>query len=167
MASNAWTSLPLALVLASCGSVPDAAVPADAGLEAAALARGLVRESGDAPPSGLFARDGDRVCLVAAGGAVRLGVVSRYADGTGCAATGVAQSNAGTLDVTLGARGDCAFAARYDGQRIVFPARMPAGCERFCSPRASLSALSVERLSDSGAEAQALRDRDGRAPCAG
>jgi hypothetical protein len=165
MASNGWTSAFLALVLTGCGSVPEAVTPADAGLEAAALARGLVRGTGDAPPSGLFARDGDRVCLVPTGKAVRFGVVSRYADGTGCAATGVARAGSGALDVTLGARGDCAFAAQYDGARIVFPARLPVGCDRFCSPRASLSAVSVERLSDSVAEAQALRDRDGRGLC--
>jgi hypothetical protein len=164
---NAWISGMLAAALTGCGGGgADPAAPTVASLEDAARARGLAREPSDAPTTGLFVRGGDRLCLADRGGGVRIGVVSDYSDGIACSATGVASTTRENLSVTLGSRGDCRFDAQYDGVRIVFPAAMPAGCARFCAPRASLSALSVERLSDSIAEAEALRDPRERLLCA-
>lgn len=165
--SKNWASLWLAAALAGCGAPDgDRTVPTDAGLEAAARARGLTTDPGDAPLTGLFARGNDRICIVGQDAFARIGVSSDYGDGIACAATGIVTAGRGKLAVTLGSRADCRFDAQYDGVRIVFPARLPSACQRFCSPRASLSALSVERLSDSAAEAGALRDMRKRLLCA-
>lgn len=154
-----------ALALADCGEEPREAGGNTVSLEAAARARGLVVDPADAPLSGLYARGNDRLCMVEQGGAARIGMVSDFGDGLACAATGVARRSADSLSVELGAANDCAFEAQFDGEHIVFPARLPEGCKRFCAPRASLSALSVGRLSASAPEAAALRDPNGRLLC--
>lgn len=136
-------------------------------LEVAARARGLIVDPADAPLTGLYARASDRLCLIEQGGAARIGMVSDYGDGLACAATGVARRSGESLYVELGAANDCAFEAQFDGERIVFPAKLPDSCKRFCDPRASLSAFSVERLSASASEASALRDPRGRLLCPG
>ncbi|HTG37912.1 hypothetical protein [Sphingomonas sp.] len=167
MRCRRWISA-AALLLSACGGGADAPVADDeARLEAAAIARGLVREAADAPLTGLFVRDNDRMCLIEQGAGARIGIVSDYDGGGACAAAGAAIRNGGGVRITLGAAGDCTFDAAFDGNRIAFPARLPAGCRRFCSARSSLSAVSVTRLSDSAAEAAALRDNRGRLLCDG
>lgn len=159
-----WISA--ALLLAGCGGAEaPRTAPDAAGLEAAAKARGLIVDPADAPLTGLFTRENDRLCVVEQGDAARIGIVSDYGDGLACAARGIARRRGDTLAVELGAAGDCSFTAQFDGERVVLPARLPAGCARFCAPRASLSALSVERLSSSESEAAALRDARGRLLC--
>ncbi|PCD03227.1 hypothetical protein COC42_02070 [Sphingomonas spermidinifaciens] len=165
MASKRWISLIAALALAGCGDRAPKAASNAVSLEAAARSRGLVVDPADAPLTGLYARDSDRLCLVEQGGAARIGVVSDYGEGLACAATGVARRSGDSLSIELGATGDCTFTAQFDGERIVFPARLSDGCRRFCGPRASLSAFSVERLSASASEASALRDPQGRLLC--
>ncbi|WP_315760188.1 hypothetical protein [Sphingomonas sp. Y38-1Y] len=166
MASKRWISL--ALLLGACGGGTPAGEggATDAGLEEAARERGLVGDPGQAPLTGLYARATDRICIVERGGGARIGIVSDYGDGLACAAAGTATRRSEAIAVELGTTGDCRFDAAFDGERIVFPARLPDGCARFCSPRASMSAVSVERLSASASEASALRDHRDRAVCA-
>ncbi|MBB5698973.1 hypothetical protein [Sphingomonas yantingensis] len=166
MASKRSISLVAALLLAGCGQGAPKAGNA-VSLEVAARARGLIVDPADAPLTGLYARANDRLCLIEQGGAARIGMVSDYGDGLACAATGVARRSGESLSVELGAANDCAFEAQFDGERIVFPAKLPDSCKRFCDPRASLSAFSVERLSASASEASALRDPRGRLLCPG
>ncbi|WP_174298817.1 hypothetical protein, partial [Sphingomonas bacterium] len=124
---------------------------------------------GRARATGLYASDEDRLCVVpaASGGAgYRIGVLVRYDEAHGCTARGTAARTGDRLDVDLGqGEGDCRFVARFEGDRIVFPADLPPGCDRRCTGRASLGALAVERLGDGIAEASAQRDRSGRSLC--
>ena len=132
-------------------------------LEAAAVAAGLVVDPAARSPVGSWARETDRACVVPGqGGDLRLGVLIDYGAGQGCAASGTMRRQGTRLDVSLP---DCRFQAQFDGERIVFPAELPRACERLCTGRASLAALSVEQLSGSVAEARNLRAPDGRLLC--
>ena len=100
------------------------------------------------------------------GRAYRIGALVRYDDAQGCTARGTATRTADRLDIELDA-GGCRFTARFEGDRVAFPAELPAGCDRRCTGRASLGALTAERLSDGTAEALAQQDAGGRPLCAG
>lgn len=156
-----------ALLLAGCHAAPSAAprgtTPGD-GLEAAAEAAGLVTDSARVDPVGVYARDTDRVCVVPGGaGAYRVGALISYDGAQACAAIGTATRTSDRLDVRFG---ECRFAARFEGDRVSFPAELPAACAALCTGHATMAALDVERLSDSPAEAAALRDPKGTALCA-
>jgi len=155
-------------LLAACSQAPAPALKDQASgnpLERAAIAAGLVQTS-DGDASGVFAREGDRLCLLDTGrGAMRMGATIDYGDGQGCTASGTAVRAGDVLHVSLGPRGDCTFDAAYESDRIAFPGALPAACQRLCRGRASLAALDVERLSDSPAEATALADDGGRPLC--
>ena len=158
----------LALVLAGCsgGGEGGNAVQASADLERAAIARGLVRDPDEMRLAGLYARDTDRVCVrPRAGETARIGVFVDYGDGITCSATGSVRQEGETLHLALGQAGGCAFEARFDGTAIRFPGTVPAACASLCAKRASLSGLEVTLLSESDAEAAALRDAGGRRLC--
>ncbi len=152
------------LLTAGCHAAPQAA---DAGagsrLERAAVAAGLVVDPASRSIVGAWARDTDRACIVPGDGKEsRLGVLVDYGAGQGCAGSGTVKRNGAALDVRLG---DCRLTARFDGERIVFPAEVPAACDSLCVGRASLAALTVERQSESVSEALSLRAPSGRTLC--
>ena len=152
----------MVLALAGCSEAPSGPTVSQAqDLETAAIERGLIRNPGETGIEGLYARDTDRLCIVGD----RIGASVDYGDGIACSAAGAVERTGERLRVTLGA--DCAFDARYDGARVIFPATVPQACRRLCTGRASFAALDVERLSDSTAEAAAMRDVRGRTPCRG
>jgi len=156
-----------ALLLAGCsgGQAPaNAGQPQD--LESAAIERGLVRDPQETELAGVYARDTDRLCIVATGLDYRLGAHVDYGDGITCSASGTLSRVGGTLHVELGGSDACSFDARFDGERIRFPGALPDGCSAFCARRASFAGLEVTRMSDSTAEAQAMRDTAGRRLCA-
>lgn len=154
----------LALVaLAGCDRPPSAAPPLSAGpaLEQAARARGLVADPAASAPGGLYASATDRLCLVAQGREYRIGALVDYGDGQSCLARGTARGRD-----RIEARFDgCRLTASLEGDRISFPAVLPAGCERLCRGRASLAALSADRLSPSEAEARSAAAPDGAPLC--
>lgn len=155
--------------LAGCsgesGSVTAAQASTD--LERAAIARGLVRDPAEMRLAGLYARDTDRVCIrPREGGDARIGAFVDYGDGITCSGVGTVRQEGETLHVTLGQPGACAFDARFDGAAIRFPGTVPVGCAALCAKRALLSGLEVTLLSESDAEAAALRDAGGRRLCA-
>lgn len=151
-----------ALLLSGCGEVPRQAATNNAGLEAAAIERGLIHAPADVPLTGVFAGRKGRLCLMAQGR--RIGVsTDNGADGH-CAATGTFDRRGDGLAVMFG---DCRFDAEYAGARIAFPGRLPDECTRLCDGTASFADLRVERLSDSASEATALRDHRERSLCEG
>lgn len=158
----------LALSLAACssgGSGSNTATPQD--LESAAIERGLVTDPDDSDLTGLYARDTDRVCVVRDRDSYRIGAFVDYGDGLSCTGTGTVSRAGEALSVTLTGKNGvtCSFDARFDGAHIRFPATVPPECAKFCGPRASFAALSVERLSESAAEARALRSAEGKRLC--
>ena len=158
---------PLALLLlAACQRGEPAATGNSAGdrIEAAARGSGLVIDPATRPLTGSWARETDHACIVPAGGQSRIGVVIDYGEGQACAGRGTVRQDGGALDVRLGA---CRLRATFDGERIVFPGAVPATCDRLCTGRASLAAMTVDRLSDSASEAATLRAPNGRLLCAG
>lgn len=158
--------LPLfAVLLSGCGQGPaKTTIPDSAGarLETAAQAAGLVADP-NAPLEGYWARDTDRVCVVGTQRTNRIGVSVDYGEDQTCAASGTVERTARALKIKLGT---CAFDARSDGDRIIFPAELPEACDLLCSGRASLAALSVDRVSESRSEASTLRSTKGRLLCA-
>ncbi len=158
--------LALALLLAACGerAADRTADTPGARIEAAAVAQGLVADPTRATLVGSWARDTDRLCVVGAeGGEQRIGAVVDYGEGQSCSAAGTVRRAGDRLRVTF-AR-DCRFDARFEGERITFPADLPQGCEKLCDGRASLAALTAERLSAAASEAATLRGRGGRPLC--
>lgn len=157
-----------ALLLASCSNGQgggDARQPQD--LESAAIERGLVSAPGDREIAGVYARDGDRLCIVPAGDAWRVGAHVDYGDGIACSTTGTLRREGRALALRLGQDQGCAFTARLDGETIRFPGALPDGCKRFCRGRASYAGLVARRMSESIAEARAMRDPAGARPCGG
>ncbi|TXC70713.1 hypothetical protein FSB78_07010 [Sphingomonas ginsenosidivorax] len=158
--------LVLALLLDGCGGPATSAADDSAGaqLEAAATRAGLVADP-KGSIQGSWARDTDRLCVVESGsGASRIGVTVDYGEGQGCTASGTVSRSGDRLRVAFAG---CRFEARFDGDRIRFPADLPTDCEKLCTGRASLAALSVDRLSDSRSEAGALRSAKGALLCGG
>lgn len=154
----------MALLLAGCQRPPAADDSPGGKLEAAAIARGLVADPAKASLTGAWAGDTDRICVMPVGEALQLGASVDYGEGQACAASGTVERKAGKLRVRFG---DCRFDASFDGDRIVFPAELPEVCARYCNGRASLTALAVERQSESVSEAASLRGPDGKLLCAG
>lgn len=157
------------LALAACSGgapAPENAVQPQE-LERAAVERGLVRDPRDTELGGLYARDTDRVCIVGDGSGYRIGAFVDYGDRITCSGSGKVNRVGEMLHVELGESGECSFEARFDGERIRFPGNVPDGCARLCARRASFAGLEVSRLSESKAEAAALRDSAGRPLCGG
>ena len=155
----------LGLLLAACTQAePPPEDTPGARLEQAAIARGLVPDPRRGALHGSWASDTDRLCIVPAGQATRIGASIDYGEGQGCAASGDVERDGTSLRVRFG---DCRFDASYDGERITFPPTLPPACERLCSGRASLTALTVEQVSQSVSEAAMLRGPNGRMLCAG
>lgn len=133
-------------------------------LETAAILRGLVRDPADRDIVGLYARDTDRVCIVRRDGRYRIGATVDYGEGHGCNAAGEVSRSRGVLRIRL--TEDCRFDARFDGERITFPADLPEKCAQACNRRATMAALDAIRLSESAAEASTMRSANGEMPCA-
>ncbi|MEN2786701.1 hypothetical protein ACFOKI_01625 [Sphingomonas qilianensis] len=159
------------LLLAGCtppsAPTPSATPTPAAGLEAAAIEAGLITDPASNDITGLYARDSDRVCIVPAATDYRIGVSIDHGDGPACDGSGTVARTGDALAVDFPAAPGCSFAARFDADRIVFPGQVPDACRALCRARASIAALSVDRLSDSASEASALRDTKGRLLCGG
>ncbi|MCP4619895.1 MAG: hypothetical protein GY844_26095 [Bradyrhizobium sp.] len=158
----------LALFLAACSGgtkqTDKAQPPQD--LERAAIERGLVRNPADTDIAGLYARDTDRICIVPDEQlGYRIGAFVDYGDRITCSGSGRASRVGEALHIELGEDGSCSFDARYDGDKITFPGALPDGCNRYCAKRASYAGLEVTRLSESAAEAAAMRDTNGKRLC--
>ena len=156
-----------ALLLAACsgGDAPNTQQPQD--LESAAIERGLVGDPTARDIAGVYARDTDRVCIVPQGEGYRIGVQVDYGDGNVCTASGTLDRSGTRLRVRLGLGEVCRFTARIEGETIRFPGALPDRCKSFCRGRATLTAIHAARMSDSAAEAAAVRDAAGRQLCGG
>lgn len=144
------------------------ATPAPTGLEAAAIQAGIIPDPASTDITGLYARETDRVCIVPSATAYRIGVTVDFDDSEHCSGSGVVTRVGETLHVTLDTArtaAGCRFDARFEGDRIVFPGRLPAGCQAVCQDRASIAGLALDRLSDAASEASTLRDPRGKLLC--
>jgi hypothetical protein len=154
-----------ALLLAACSGAqtPNAQQPQD--LESAAIERGLIPGPGGGEIAGVYARDTDRLCIVPEGDAYRIGAHVDYGEGIACSTAGTLRRSGGRLRIRFGDGEECSFDASIDGETIRFPGALPDGCKTFCAGRASYAGLQAARLSDSIAEAAAMRDTAGRRLC--
>lgn len=141
--------------------------PEPTGLEAAAIEAGVIPDPNGTDITGLYVSEADRVCIVPSATSYRIGVTVDYDDREHCGGTGVVSRSGETLHVAFDTRraADCSFDARFEGDRIVFPGRLPAGCQALCTQHATLSGLALDRLSESASEASTLRDSRGKLLC--
>ncbi len=135
-------------------------------LETAAIAAGVIADPANTDMTGLYARDTDRVCVVPDRLNYRIGAFVDYGDRQNCSGSGTVTRVGEALHISFAGAPGCDFDARFEGDRIVFPGRMPQACERLCGQRASFAALDVRRLSDSVSEATTLRDSKRKLLCA-
>ncbi|MGL4314147.1 MAG: hypothetical protein ACRCSO_09170 [Sphingomonas sp.] len=165
------TALAMAVaMLAAChkgGQAPAAQPSATPDLETAAIAAGVIPDPANSDLTGLYARDTDRVCLVPGQLNFRIGAYVDYGPAQSCAGSGSATRSGELLHVRFDGADGCEFDARYEGDRIVFPAVVPSGCAKLCHGRASFAALDVALLSNSLSEAAAMREGKGRLLCGG
>ena len=157
------------LLIAGCSDStpqPGGNATAATGLEAAAIEAGVIPDPDNSDITGLYARDTDRVCVVPAATGFRIGVFVDYGDKVRCSGSGTVTRAGEKLEIAFAGAG-CSFDARFEGDRIVFPGRLPDACRKLCAARASLAALDVSRLSDSVSEASTLRDGNGTPLCNG
>ena len=155
------------LLLASCSkpaAIKDAA-PEQVDLERAAIAAGVVRDPADTDLTGLYARETDKVCIVPDTVGYRIGALVDYGERQSCAGAGRVTRSGETLHVEFDGAPGCSIEARFDGERIDFPGRVPAACGKLCSARASFAALDAVLQSNAIAEARTLRDPRGKALC--
>jgi len=160
--------LPFLIVLASCSDEAPkapAARPVPTDLESAAIAAGVIPDPANTDITGLYARDTDRLCVVPDRLNFRIGAFVDYGDQQNCSGSGTVTRVGENLHVVFNGADGCDFDARFEGDRIVFPGRLPQACEKLCSRRASLAALDVSRLSQSVSEASTLRDAKGKLFC--
>lgn len=158
------------LLMAGCsGSQPQPTNNATAatGLEAAAIEAGVIPDPNNTDITGLYARDTDRVCVVPTATAYRIGVFVDYGDQVSCGGSGTVTRAGEKLQLEFEGVDGCSFEARFEGDRIVFPGRLPDACQKLCTQRASMGALDVGRLSESVSEASTLRDGKGKLLCSG
>jgi len=144
---------------------PTGNAAAPIGLEAAAIEAGVIPDPKNSDITGLYERDTDRVCVVPSATAYRIGVFVDYGDQQNCGGSGVVTRVGEHLHVEFDKVDGCSFDARFEGDRIVFPGRLPEACQKLCLRRASLAGLDVSRLSESVSEASTLRDAKGRLLC--
>lgn len=87
------------LVLAGCSQeATPSSEPEGATLEQAAIARGVVRDPATAQPVGLYAREGDRLCITTG----RIGTFVDYGEGIGCSAHGTYSRDGERMRVDFG-----------------------------------------------------------------
>lgn len=153
----------ITLLLCACSPAPLPPGPPTADLDSAAITRGVIRDPGSLLSTGLYAREGDRMCIVERDDGNRIGAFIDYGDGIGCVGQGRMTRNDNSLSINLG--GGCVFAASFDGDAVRFPGAIPKPCQRLCRGRASFAGLDLQWLSGSRSEAEALRDRTGRPLC--
>ncbi|OYY71226.1 hypothetical protein [Sphingomonas sp. 28-63-12] len=160
----------LAMQLCACSNDSKAPPPrpqasAAPDLESAAIAAGVIPDPANTDITGLYARDTDRVCVVPDQLNYRIGAFVDYGDQQSCSGSGTVTRVGEALHITFSRAEGCDFDARFEGDRIVFPGRLPQACEKLCARRASFAALDVRRLSESLSEASTLRDTKGRLLC--
>ena len=118
------------LLLTGCsGSAPQPGgnTTAATSLEAAAIEAGVIPDPNNSDITGLYARDTDRVCVVPAATGYRIGVFVDYGDKVRCSGSGTVTRGGEKLRLDFGGTG-CSFDARFEGDRIVFPGRLPDAC---------------------------------------
>ncbi|OYY78623.1 MAG: hypothetical protein B7Y43_05125 [Sphingomonas sp. 28-62-20] len=160
----------LALGLAGCSgeSKPPSPQPrpsAAPDLESAAIAAGVIADPANTDITGLYARDTDRICVVPDQLNYRIGAFVDYGDQQSCSGSGTVTRVGEALHINFAGAAGCDFDARFEGDRIVFPGRLPQACEKLCARRASFAALDVRRLSESVSEASTLRNPKGKLLC--
>lgn len=151
----------LLLLLAGCDAQENTSrnEPDNAGaaLERLAVEKGLIPDPESLSLEGRFETQSelgtDKFCAVAEGDAgYRVGFLSVYGPESKCEGQGTATQEGDSVRIVLEGKGNCSFAASYDGIVLRFPGEVPKGCATYCSANASMSGTRYYFV-DPGAEA--------------
>ncbi len=147
----------LLLPLAACGTESRRATEPHAGNENVTAVPPVQTDD----PVGLFEDRRDPVasqlCVVGDGPEYRFGLILRSATGA-CGGAGTLTRNGARIRLEMAGDRDCALDARMEGQRLILPAAVGAGCAYYCAPGATLANARFEKTG--GTEQAALRARD-------
>jgi hypothetical protein len=178
MRADAAVLLGALLMLGACTArAPQQQVPeADPGnpLEVAARDRGVVDEAENSSLVGVFERQHelgqDGMCVVEQGGDIRFALTASYGPAVRCTGSGRIERTGGVWMLRFAGDSGCSIEVREDAGSLLFAGSVPRACDDLCPSRASLSGLSMPRVSWSGDEARRFRliDKKGEKtqPCA-
>lgn len=157
-------AFPCLLLLAACGTSPDAdnrveeAPPAEAAVQTAELT-GLY-ESADTRP--------DQMCMIDSGvGNTRFGLVVWGENLHSCSGIGDAVREGDRLRLAMAGDSECVIEARIEGTAVTLPDTLPEGCAYYCGARARLSGATFEKTGGEAADALRAVDLIGDPLCAG
>jgi hypothetical protein len=135
------------VLLAGCGdSALTSSLGSDAGatLDARAVETGVLPNPENIEFAGRFETRSDlgidKFCAVKTGAnRFDIGFLAVFGPESTCEGTGTASVQGDDVEITLNGKGNCTFAARYDGIELRFAGAVESGCARYCSEKASLS----------------------------
>ncbi len=135
---------------------------AGAALEQAAVATGILSASGAVSLSGAYERVSDigvdRFCAVGNDDdGYQVGMLAEFGPDTVCEAIGSAERDGEDVTIILSGKDQCQFVAQFDGDTIVFPGGLPAGCQSYCGPRARLDGVNFHLLGSGDEIARSTR----------
>ena len=157
------------LLLTACSSGAAVEDQGAGNLEAAAIASGVIPDPATAPVEGLYEHVGeaatDKLCLIGAGDRYKVGISVHLGRNVACHAQGSAERDGEALTITLNGKGDCRFAAAFDGEEVRIPGTIPQGCSSYCTGDNSISGVALGKSSGERADALAARDGEGNPLC--
>jgi hypothetical protein len=154
------------LLLAGCDGKAPAILggKGDAGaeIEEQAIEKGLLPDPSSRSFAGRFETTSelgtDKFCAVGDGGNFRFLAV--FGPESKCEGQGTARFSGEKVQITLSGKGQCSFAADYDGIVLRFPGNVEEGCARYCAKLANLSGTSYYRVENGSDAARKALGRD-------
>jgi hypothetical protein len=131
-------------------------------LESAAIERGLVRDPDDSDLTGTLCPRHRPDLRRPEGLGYRIGAYVDYGDRITCSGTGTVEPQREALISSLATRTIAISTRIIDGDHIKFPGRSPKGARNSARAAPPTPGLEVARLSESVAEATAMRDASGK-----
>lgn len=134
------------VLLAACSGGDKASTPqtdASRSLDEQAISKGLLPDPDGRSLAGRYETRSelgvDKFCAVGDEGDFAIGLLAVFGPDSSCEAQGKAEFKGEKVHITLTGKDSCSFDAEFDGIQLRFPGSIPAGCARYCSPRASMS----------------------------
>ncbi len=149
------------------GEIAQSSTRAGDALDQLAIEKGILPDINNLVFAGRFETRSelgtDKFCAVKkGGGSYKIGMLAVFGPESKCEAQGTARVNGEKVDITLNGKESCRFDAEYDGIELRFPGNLPAGCESYCTSRASFAGTSyfIVEPGDDNARATLGRDID-------
>jgi hypothetical protein len=133
-------------------------------LDEQAIAKGLLPDPDSRSLAGQYETRSDlgidKFCAVESGGSSRFGLLTVFGPESKCEGVGTAKFDGKQINLKFEGQKECSFSAEYDGIVIRFPGSIGAGCESYCSPRASMSGTQYSLVEKGNESARRVLGRD-------